>query len=142
MPIVLWSEVRHSVGIDEIDQQHRELFNLGNQIDLAFASGQTPAALESLITGLHQAARAHFTDEEDLLLYGPGELSADHHAEHAIILSWIEMLAAKVRTGELRTPTRLMDLLRTLIERHVIELDQEAFRPVSETVEPPALAVR
>ncbi len=62
-----WSE-KFSVGVDEIDAQHRQLLELMNKLgDTADAEGSTKSGSFSALNAMVNYAELHFTTEESYL---------------------------------------------------------------------------
>lgn len=117
-----WSD-ELSVGIEEIDEQHKILVNLVNQmhdaIDKDHASETVPLILNELI----EYTRIHFVVEESLMriLNYPGY--SVHHDQHQGLIKNIIELQKKTTTGKTSTNFELMQFLKTWLTRHIMEED-------------------
>jgi hemerythrin len=67
MPKWEWDK-RLETGIDEIDDQHRELFNRIDKLELAMYSGKGAAELKQLVEFLLSYVDEHFGSEERVML--------------------------------------------------------------------------
>ena len=56
-----------SVGIDEIDQDHRQLITCLDNLFTACSAGQGPVVLKDILARLMQYTREHFSHEEDVM---------------------------------------------------------------------------
>jgi len=63
---VAWSE-ELSVGIPEIDEEHRRFLGLVDELNAAIAGRDSKARIEALLNAIVRDARAHFAHEEQLL---------------------------------------------------------------------------
>ena len=63
---VEWSN-ELSVGIEEIDSQHKVLVDLLNEVHEAIQRGRTLEATRDIIARLDEYARVHFAVEESLM---------------------------------------------------------------------------
>jgi hemerythrin len=61
---LVWSEARFATGVDEIDVQHRELFDIANSLVDAARQGRPREEVEQILDILHDHAVTHFTCEE------------------------------------------------------------------------------
>ncbi len=58
-----WQEA-YATGIADIDEQHKKIFSMINELDHAIAAGDTRAHLEKTIQFLGHYAKIHFNFEE------------------------------------------------------------------------------
>ena len=115
-----------SVGVEEIDAQHQELYRRINVFLGALAEKRGAAELEPLVRWLREYVREHFADEQRLMEFsfypGLGEHLAEHHRFEADYEALAEELQ---RTG----PTfglakRLLALLVDWLDRHLATTDR------------------
>lgn len=83
-----------SVGVDEIDNQHRELFRRAAQLLAGLKKGE-PEEIGGLIDYLHEHAVTHFGAEESLMRAAryPGYIR--HKAEHDRFISDLLVLSSE-----------------------------------------------
>jgi len=74
-----------SVGIDEIDQDHRRLITCLDNLFTACSAGQGPVVLKDILACLMQYTREHFSHEEDVMRR-VGYPGLDEHREMHIEL--------------------------------------------------------
>lgn len=88
---VAWSE-ELSVGLPEIDAEHRRFIALVNELNAAIAGREPKATIERLLHEIYLDAESHFAHEERMFAER-GYPDARHHAEvHAGLL--VQMRAA------------------------------------------------
>jgi hemerythrin-like metal-binding protein len=90
LEIVVWSDA-YSVGVADLDRQHRKLIDMVNQLaDLpAEKNAESSAVLHETLSGLFDYTQIHFRDEEDhLRRLGYTQLAA-HEREHAAFIAKI-----------------------------------------------------
>lgn len=63
MPLV-WSDRRYATGIEEVDEQHREMFGLANELLTALESGESREQVSARLEDLGSHAVRHFRCEE------------------------------------------------------------------------------
>lgn len=122
---VAWTEAL-SVGVDEIDAQHQELYRRVDAFLAALAERRAAPELEPLVRYLREYVREHFGEEQRLMEFcfypGLGEHLAEHHRFEAEY----EALAGELaRTG----PTfglarRLVALLTDWLDTHLATTDR------------------
>jgi hemerythrin len=74
-----------AVGVEEIDQQHRELFYRLNTLLVSMQEGRGRSEIERTLEFLGEYVRVHFSAEEKLMLkHGyPAQAAQAHRKEHA-----------------------------------------------------------
>ena len=91
MTEMIWNESM-SVGVGGLDEDHKELVALLNEMDEAVACGQSRDAINAIIDRLMEAVKTHFAREEDLMAKAGFPGAAEHTREHdetlKAILQW------------------------------------------------------
>jgi hemerythrin len=64
---LVWNEAQFGTGIDEIDAQHRELFEIVNRLVDAARQGGSREAVAGILDALSEHALSHFCCEEDVM---------------------------------------------------------------------------
>jgi hemerythrin len=83
---------RYAFGIDEIDEQHRALFEFIGKLEAAVPTSDSWVAVQQTLNDLNYWARVHFAVEESLMrLMGFPDLTA-HNATHASFIETIGRL--------------------------------------------------
>ena len=70
------------LGVDQIDEQHRRIFQVTNQLLQARDRGDGEKRLFALLAFLNQYVRDHFSQEETYMVRYGYEHYQDHLAEH------------------------------------------------------------
>ena len=117
MPVA-WSDGL-SVGIAEIDGQHRKLLGLMNGLEAALGHGRDAAALDRIARQMADYARYHFAAEERRMDYALYPDAAAHKAEHAEFRAEAESLLAAGRPGP------ALDFLRGWLLTHIQGTDRK-----------------
>lgn len=81
MSLVTWKDTL-SVGVDMIDDQHRTLIELLNQLDERVRVGVAPMVLSGALDRLIWHTAMHFADEEALMKSNSYPMAAAHVTEH------------------------------------------------------------
>lgn len=114
-----WREA-YLTGIPNIDDQHRRLFDIVNQV---FAV-QDPERLQQLVMELYRHTRNHFRDEE-AFLKGVGFADLERHRrQHDALLDRLNRYAAGVAEDPRRV-VPLREFLASWIQEHILEHDRE-----------------
>lgn len=121
LPLFAWGEA-HTLGIQLMDGQHKNLAALINRLGEELKAGQDAEQVKRSFAALGQAARAHFGAEERLLLDAGLEAAAERHRhEQSNLLH--ELASQSVKLGE-RSMALTMRHLHDWLSRHI-----EADRP-------------
>ncbi|MEI2770611.1 MAG: bacteriohemerythrin [Candidatus Competibacter sp.] len=120
---VEWSN-ELSVGIEEIDSQHKILVNLLNEIHEAIQQGCTLEATRDIINRLDEYTRVHFAVEESLMriLHYPDY--ERHKEEHDQLAARLAGMREKLNDGKATLGFELAQLLKNWLTKHIMEVDQ------------------
>lgn len=113
-------------GHASVDEQHRELFAIFNEIvDATGSSACDGGNIDELLVRLSDYVSTHFSAEEDLMeFYGyPAELRDEHHRQHADLTSRTRELVLAHRTGGSDTVLPLLALLQEWLAGHIMGTD-------------------
>lgn len=111
-----------------IDQEHRRLFEFGNELlDAAFTAETTPDSFAQTLDNLIAHIAMHFRDEELILQErGYSELAA-HKRIHAALLRRAEELRTDVIGGKITLGGMVDFIANTVIAQHIFKEDQKYF---------------
>lgn len=121
--IVLWNDEKHSIGIADIDSQHKELFLITNQI---FAEQDKPdrrQTIGALLKRLNAYARYHFSTEENMLRHHGYQAFGDHKKLHQDFAVRIQAWQRDIRESPQFSTADLLDYLVEWIVFHIQEED-------------------
>lgn len=94
MKIVYWNE-KFEVGIPEIDEQHRTLIELINQLSSAISRKDSISVINDISNKLIQYMALHFRDEEEIIMLCvamPESEKSYHYEQHAMFNQHINAL--------------------------------------------------
>jgi hemerythrin-like metal-binding protein len=120
-----WDDA-YSVGIKEIDDQHKQLIQFLNDLHDALGNGTAMAMMQGLIADLLDYADYHFTTEEALFEKYKYPERYEHAAEHedfATKVSEIEV-QLKISKNDYLLPIETMKFLRNWLLDHMQQEDQ------------------
>ncbi|MBI4889885.1 MAG: bacteriohemerythrin [Acidobacteria bacterium] len=123
MSFIEWRS-EFSVGVQEIDTQHRRLLDIINQMHEAMKMGGKAGAVTEVINDLIGYTRYHFAYEEKLL-EGTGypELE-EHRRKHRAMVAQVEAFRSQAKTGSAAVSLKLMGFLKDWLTRHILETDK------------------
>lgn len=115
------------IGIDEIDNQHRELFTRLDKLESALRSGKGSEVVISTFHFLDNYVRLHFRAEEELqklYLYPHREMHAAEHAAFRKRLKQLESTLAVDDPSE-QLAAHINTFLTQWLITHVTSLDKD-----------------
>ncbi len=122
MKDIVWSKIL-SVGVDEIDEDHRKLVNIFNLLNHAVTEGESPEYLAAILDELINCTVWHFSHEERLMLKHRYDGIDEHKAEHQdLIKSAIELQQQILQADKAVAEENIVALERWLTE-HIFTTD-------------------
>jgi hemerythrin len=123
-PFVEWTN-ELSVGIEEIDEQHKILVVLINRLfDETVVHQANPSVIQEILHELVEYTVIHFAVEESLFRifhYPATELHTQHHDE---LKAQVLEIQQKVKQGEVTINTELLIFLRRWLTNHILQEDK------------------
>lgn len=109
----------YAVGIPEIDEEHRRLFGLAENLHKAMLEGKGTAVLANLHGELLDYTGSHFAHEEQLMqgIGYPGH--RQHCQEHENLRSRVLAIQDRLASGEITMTIEVMQFLMTWLDRHI-----------------------
>jgi hemerythrin len=115
-----------SVGVKELDEDHRELIAMLNEIQETAAAGRNDRELTDLVERVVARAKAHFVHEERLLEESGFPEAQAHYMEHDRMIAKALSVQAAFRCG---SPSALsaefFDFLRDWLNHHILVFDKQ-----------------
>ncbi len=112
-----------SVGIPEIDAQHKRMVKFINDLQSAMLSGQGDDALQIIFGELFEYVQTHFDLEEGLMSQAGYPALARHRKEHKRFARKVVALRDKFRGSRLSISVEVLDFLRQWLDSHIMEFD-------------------
>ena len=124
MATVTWNE-SYSVGVKALDEQHKRLFVMLNQIHEAMSEGKGRVVVAQVMNDMVDYVRLHFTAEEKLLeKYSYPGLN-EQKREHAAFIKKVAEMQQKMRDGNLTLSIEVSQFLRSWITDHILGIDKK-----------------
>ena len=119
-----WKQ-EYSVGIDSIDQQHKKLVNLINQLQTAvdYSAGEEfeREALDELV----DYTKSHFSHEEQLMEQYDYPDYEPHKAQHQEMIKEVEDVLAEYEQDHDRAMRHGLNFLKAWLINHINGTDQQ-----------------
>lgn len=120
-----WSE-KLSVGVDSIDDQHKKLLSLVNQLHDGMMAGKGKDILGGILKGLVDYTVTHFRYEEQLFArtgYPEGEA---HKKDHADLVRKVQDIQRQYETTGAKALTiPVMNFLKDWLSSHIVGTDKK-----------------
>lgn len=124
MALINWSE-NFSVNIKEIDEQHKKLISMVNELHEAMKGGKGKEALGSIFTGLIQYVGTHFAAEEKFMSLHAYPGFTAHKAEHIKLTQKALDLQKNFQQGAPVLTIEVMNFLKDWLQTHILETDKK-----------------
>lgn len=122
--LVEWTE-ELSVGIQEIDEQHKILVGLLNRMHEAIVTGKDLQVINSILNELAQYTVVHFAVEESLMRIFNYPDYVAHKQHHEELTAQVVGLQRKVATGEEEISMEVLHFLRHWLTYHILGDDKK-----------------
>lgn len=124
MSIIKWNEDL-IIGIGNIDEQHRHLINIINELHLAVEYAEGAGAILRLLDELHRYAHQHFGAEEALLDRHDYPSKEDHAEEHRQFICRLDELKTGYQSSSEVLTVHVRDFLLSWFFNHIRTSDME-----------------
>ncbi len=124
MAFINWTDSL-SVGVSEMDNQHKRLIAMINDLNEAMMMGKGKEALGKILSGLITYTQTHFTAEEKYFEKYNYPLAPSHRREHATFVKKVSEVKAAFDAGKLSVTVETMNFLRDWLKNHIMGTDQK-----------------
>ena len=123
-PLIEWTE-ELSVGIQEIDEQHKVLVGLVNEMHQAIHEHHGSETAKRILDRLGEYTRIHFAVEESLMrLFEYPDYEA-HKKQHEELIGQLIQYQARVASGTTKISFELLHFLKLWLAEHILASDKE-----------------
>ena len=119
---IVWGHVL-SVGVDEIDEDHRKLVNIFNILNHAVTDGESPEYLAAVLEELVNCTVWHFSHEERLMLKYGYEGIAEHKAMHRELIASAKDMQQNLLQAEKSMSEEDIEVLERWLTGHILTDD-------------------
>ncbi|MDH3974035.1 MAG: bacteriohemerythrin [Deltaproteobacteria bacterium] len=124
MPLIEWND-ELSVGIDEIDEQHKKWISIINDLHTSLMEETSLDTLEKTINEVEEYTFFHFAEEEKLMgNVGYPDLSR-HSRIHFSFRQEIIRVRSSILSGEVVLRTQVMSILKSWLLDHIMKEDMQ-----------------
>lgn len=124
MALVNWEDSL-SIGISEIDMQHKKLVDLINKLNDAMKSGKSKDVMGTIFNELINYTATHFKTEEKYFDQYKYESSEAHKIEHAKLVKEVQNLKRDFESGKMGMSMDIMNFLVNWLKNHILISDRK-----------------
>lgn len=121
--LVEWKD-SYCIKISEIDEQHRKLFDILNQLYDSFLNGNTGSDIDLILDELEDYTIYHFEEEEKLFAKFNYSQTEEHVNQHESFISKIDEFKEKINSKNSKVHLELINFLRDWIIKHILFSDK------------------
>jgi len=133
MKDLVWDKIL-SVGVDEIDDDHRRLLDLFNILNHSVAEGSPTEYLAAVLEELINCTAWHFSHEERLMLKHGYAALAEHRAEHRELIQAVRELQQKILQAGGRVGEADLVYLERWLTQHILTDDARMGAYLAQTI--------
>lgn len=122
-----WKEEYHT-GNKKIDEEHKQLFLLVNELHNAMKKGHGKEILQETLDKLIKYTIQHFTHEEILMLSKSYPRYKQHKEQHTELTYKVKELRAKFVAGNTNINVELLHFLHQWLTHHIKGEDLKLFK--------------
>ena len=124
MAFIDWTK-KNEVGVKEVDDQHKKLFEMLNALHQATANGDEQSVLMGILDELIEYTVYHFQTEEDLFEEFDYPDYLEHKTVHDDLTRQAVELQRKFREGSATISFEVLDFLNSWLVDHTIGMDKD-----------------
>ncbi len=125
MPLMTWTE-EMSVGVKVLDDDHKALIAMLNELHDSIQAGRPRAVLERVIDGMLKYTKTHFAREEKMFAQTGYPAAAAHKAEHEQLARRAMNLQSRFENGQSNVLTlETVTFIQSWLKDHIMGSDQQ-----------------
>lgn len=131
MAFFIWDD-RYSVHVQEMDEQHKRLFAIMEQLHHAMTGGKGNDTLVEVLKGLHDYTSEHFSKEEQYM-QKVGYLGlAEQKRQHTLFIQKISEYENNLKDKKLGLSIDVMNFLKDWLINHIQASDAKYTKTFNE----------
>ncbi len=123
-----WKE-EYSIGVKELDEQHKKMFELGDKISRLVFDNSTEDYLNeivSILEKLREYTKYHFNYEEEHMDLNGYVHQHTHSIQHSYLMERIEKISNKgISSNQRETLMEMVNFLYDWISKHILREDMK-----------------
>jgi hemerythrin-like metal-binding domain len=129
MAFIDWNDT-YSVGVVKIDNQHKRLVQIINELSDAMGAGKGKEVLGNVLKELIAYVNTHFKTEEEMMVKYGYEEYENHRYEHEKLTYEVKRFFDDYQAGKALLSVQIMNFLRSWLMDHIVVKDKnlESFK--------------
>jgi len=124
MALLKWNS-EYQLGLEAIDQQHKQLFAIINELIIATEYTRRNTELLSIVERLESYATSHFLAEEEIFTQFCFTGRSEHEAEHAVFIDTVKYIRKQCKIIDAPMAPKMRDFLLSWLSHHILSKDKE-----------------
>ncbi|HEY5672954.1 MAG TPA: bacteriohemerythrin [Malonomonas sp.] len=124
MSIIIWKK-EYSVGVADIDNDHKKLISMINQLHLAMGNDRGQALIKTIISDMLDYTKMHFAKEEAYMRQAEYLGLLQHFREHDNFVRKTQDLKQRSESGEFVLSLEVVQFLSDWLKNHILETDMK-----------------
>ncbi|ADH86015.1 bacteriohemerythrin [Desulfurivibrio alkaliphilus] len=124
MAMFEWKD-EYSVNVREIDEQHKQLVSMINELHEAMMQQRAKDVLSGLLNKLVSYCASHFATEERLMqTHGYPDYAA-HKVKHEKMTAKVLALQNDLKAGKMNLTVEVSQFLKDWLDKHILGTDKK-----------------
>ena len=124
MALIEWTQ-KLSVGVPEMDEQHKKLVELINRLHEAMRKGEGPSVIKAVLNELVTYIKVHFAAEERMLASREYPGLAAQKRMHKVFTDKVAEMNQKVQSGAMLSSITVSSFLQDWLVNHIQNEDKK-----------------
>lgn len=121
---IVWRN-EYSVNIDEIDEQHKVLIRMINELYSAFMNKEHNNKINQIVANMAEYAVNHFSVEEKYFMRFGYADSMNHILEHKSFIEQVSTFQSDLKNNKTTLTFKVMTFLQKWLTNHIIVSDKK-----------------
>lgn len=123
MSLFIWDD-KYSVNIKEIDEQHKKLVGMLNDLHTSMLGGKTNDVLKKTLNDLVEYTTYHFKTEEQLFITYKYPKYVEHKESHKNLTNKVLGFYSDLESGKKMLSVELLFFLKDWLVNHILGEDK------------------
>lgn len=124
MELIKWTD-SYSVGIEEVDNQHKGLVIIINELFSYMSQGKAKENLSDIFDHLTDYTKLHFSVEESMLVKYAYPDYEQHKFEHTKFIDKMNELKSDFQSGKITISLEILSFLKDWLINHIQHTDKK-----------------
>ncbi len=124
MELIKWTD-EYSVGITEIDNQHKGLVIIINDLFELMSVGKAKTKMNEIFDHLTDYTKKHFYTEELMLVKYAYKGLDKHKEEHKMFIEKLNGLKSELEKGDITISLKTLNFLKDWLLNHILISDKK-----------------